>query len=195
MTIVLASASKSRAAVLSAAGVSFDAVPADVDEDAIKSAALGGSPEAMALALAEQKALAVSTKRPKSIVVGGDQILWFDGAAISKCPDIVSARTLLLRLRGRTHRLIGGLALAEAGAISWRHTSVAEIAMRDFSEAFLDSYLTDEGPAALSSVGVYRLEGKGAQLLASFKGSYFSVLGLDLLPLLGALRERGAIAA
>ena len=67
--------------------------------------------------------------------------------------------------------------------------------MREFSDAFLDSYLAAEGPAILGSVGAYRLEGRGIQLFAQVEGDYFAILGLPLLELLGFLRERGALAS
>jgi len=195
MTVMLASASRSRAAVLASAGIAFEAMPAEVDEEAVRNALVGAGPETIALALAERKALAVSTKYPKAHVIGGDQILWFSNAVINKSADLDSARSLLRKLRGTTHELIGGLVLAEAGTVNWRHASRARIQMRNFSDDFLDEYLAEEGPAALASVGVYRLEGRGAQLIESFEGSYFSVLGLDLPPLLSELRRRGAIAS
>ncbi len=66
--------------------------------------------------------------------------------------------------------------------------------MRDFSDAFLDDYLREEGTAILDSVGCYRLEGRGSQLFARIDGDYFAILGLPLLPLLTALRDQGIIA-
>jgi septum formation protein len=65
--------------------------------------------------------------------------------------------------------------------------------MRDFSDRFLDDYLRAVGDAALSSVGGYQIEGRGAQLFASIDGDYFTILGLPLLPLLDVLREHGAL--
>jgi septum formation protein len=195
VSIVLASASRSRAEVLGAAGVPFDIAPADIDEDMIKRRLLGAkaSVESIALALAEAKALAVSATRPDDIIVGGDQILWFEDELINKCNTLAEARALLLRLKSERHSLVGGLALAKGGKITWRHVSRAEVTMRQFSDAFLDGYLAREGKTALASVGVYRLEGEGVQLIESVEGSYFSVLGLDLLPLLAALRTEGAL--
>ena len=66
--------------------------------------------------------------------------------------------------------------------------------MRNFSDAFLDRYLADEGAAALGSVGCYRLEGPGVQLFSEIEGDYFTILGLPLFGLLEFLRERGEIA-
>jgi septum formation protein len=196
LKIVLASASESRARLLRAAGVRFEVVRADIDEEVIKDRMLeaGSSAESITNELAERKARRVSDVRPDYLVIAGDQLLLFEGHLISKCADLVEARSLLVRLRGRRHALIGGLALACRGEIVWRHTSRAELSMRDFSDAYLAQYLGREGPGILGSVGCYRLEGEGAQLFDAIDGSYFAVLGLDMLPLLRALREYKAIA-
>lgn len=196
MKIVLASASKSRAQLLSSAGVTFEIEPADIDEDSIKTRMLEAkaSPEAIAIELAEQKARIVSHARPHDLVIAGDQLLWFDGQVISKCRTTDEARNLLVRLRGRTHALIGGLVLAHADRIVWRHQSRCELTMREFSDGFLEQYLGREGASVLSSVGCYRLEAEGAQLFDAIDGSYFAILGLDVLALLKALRAHKAIA-
>ena len=196
MKIVLASASESRARLLRSAGVSFDIHPADVDEETIKTGMLAveASPESIAIALAERKAAAVSHMRPDDLVIAGDQILWFEGHLISKCTTLDEARRLLVRLRGGRHALLGGLALARAGEIIWRHSSRAELTMREFGDGFLEHYLSREGAEILTSVGCYRLEGEGAQLFDRIDGSYFAILGLDILPVLGALRHEGALA-
>jgi septum formation protein len=65
--------------------------------------------------------------------------------------------------------------------------------MRDFSDAFLEDYLTAEGAAALGSVGCYRLEGQGVQLFTEIEGDYFTILGLPLMGLLDLLRRRGVL--
>jgi septum formation protein len=67
--------------------------------------------------------------------------------------------------------------------------------MRYFSDAFLDTYLGAEQPAALGSVGGYRFEERGIQLFSDIQGDYFTILGLPLLELLGFLRTCGALAS
>jgi len=195
MSLVLASGSASRKALLTAAGVDFTADPADLDEDALMAGLRDAAPDAVALALATQKALAVSARHPGKVVLGGDSVIGFDGTHISKCADRAAARVLLLRLRGQTHILVSAAALARDGALLWSHASPCRMTMRDFSPAFLDDYLAACGPAILSSVGCYHYEGRGAQLFASVEGDYFAVLGLPLLPVLAALRREGVLAS
>lgn len=196
MNLVLASASASRARILRAAAVQFTVVPADLDEKTLKQELLarGDEPEAIAAALAAAKALHVSRLRLGSLVLGADQVLLFDGELVSKCPDLVAARDLLLRLRGRAHLLISALVLAQDANVVWTHVETAKLQVRDFSDDFLDSYLSTEGEVLLAGVGCYRLEGMGAQLFESVEGDYFSILGLPLQPLLAELRRKGVIA-
>jgi len=192
MRLVLASASSSRAQILRDAGVKFEVRPAHVDEDAVK--ASGGDAGAVAAKLAELKALRVSAAHPDALVLGADQVLVCDGKLLSKADTLADAAAQLKFLRGRQHILVSALALARDGAVIWRHSDEAELGMRDFSDAFLDDYLSTEGEAMLGSVGCYRLEGPGAQLFESVRGDYFSILGLPLVPLLAILREHGVIA-
>jgi septum formation protein len=90
--------------------------------------------------------------------------------------------------------LISALALAQDAKVVWTHVETAKLHMRDFSDAFLDSYLSTEGEGLLAGVGCYRLEGMGAQLFESVEGDYFSIQGLPLQPLLAELRRKGVIA-
>lgn len=190
--LILASASASRAQILRDAGIIFDVVPANVDEDTMKASV--EEPRALAEALASLKAFTVSASHPGQLVLGADQVLVLEGRVMSKAPDPETAAQYLRRLRGRRHVLISALALARGGAPVWRHTAVAALTMRDFSDAFLEDYLAREGEAVLGSVGCYRLEGLGVQLFETVEGDYFSILGLPLQPLLGALRGFGVIA-
>jgi septum formation protein len=90
--------------------------------------------------------------------------------------------------------LVNSLALVRAGQVRWQYDDEARLWMRDFDDAFLETYLANAGPEVLESVGVYRLEGTGAQLFAKIEGDFFSILGLPLLPLLEALRREGILA-
>ncbi len=196
MKIVLATRSRSRAAVLAGAGVAFETEDSGVDEAALKSALLaaGASPCDVAERLGEAKALAVSARRPDDLVIGADQTLDLDGALYDKPADLAEAREHLAAMRGRGHALHGGIVAAERGEVVWRTTETSRLWMRDFTDAFLEGYLARGGAALLASVGCYQLEGEGAQLFERIEGDYFAILGLPLLPLLGFLRAKGAIA-
>lgn len=193
MTLVLASASASRAALLKAAGVAFVTDPADLDEAALM-AGLDGA-EAVACTLAQQKARHVSARHPGAIVLGGDSVIGFEGEYLSKCATLDDAKALLRRLSGHTHLLVSAVALARDGALLWTHASPCRMAMRDLSPQFLDDYIAAEGEVILSSVGCYHFEGRGAQLFDRVDGDYFSVLGLPLLAVLAALRKEGVLAS
>lgn len=192
--VILASKSTARRAVLQGAGVPFEAVSPGVDEDAVKTALLGAgaNPRAIAEALAEAKALAVSRTRA-GLVVGADQTLELACGLYDKVATLGAATERLKLLRGRAHQLHSAVTAAIDGEIVWRETATAELTMRDFSDDFLASYLAAEGEAALGSVGCYRLEGQGAQLFARIEGDYFAILGLPLLGLLELLRQRGVL--
>jgi len=191
--LILASKSAARRAMLSDAGVPFVVQVADVDEDALKTP--GVDPVELAVELARAKALAVSRHDADAWVLGADQTLAFDGGLVSKAAALDAARERLSAMRGRTHQLHSGAALARNGQVVWSGVDTVEMKMRDFSDAFLDAYLAAEGEALLSCVGSYRLEGLGAQLFEAVEGDYFTVLGLPLWPVLAELRRAGVIAS
>jgi septum formation protein len=174
--------------MLAAAGVEFLADPADLDEKALLPP--GAEAEEAALALAEAKALSVSVRHPGKLVLGADSVLAFKGELIGKSADTGAARALLARLSGRRHRIVSAAALARDGAVMWRHVGEGGLWMRPLGDDFLDAYLAAESPAILASVGCYHLEGRGAQLFDRIEGDFFSILGLPLLDVLAALREK-----
>ncbi len=191
--LILASKSAARRAILTEAGVPFTVQVADVDEDALK--APGVDPAALAVELARAKALAVSRHDADAWVLGADQTLAFDGGLVSKAPTLETARERLIAMRGRSHQLHSGAALARNGQVVWSGVDTVEMKMRDFSDAFLDAYLAAEGAALLACVGSYRLEGLGSQLFEAVEGDYFTVLGLPLWPVLAELRRAGVIGS
>jgi septum formation protein len=193
--LILASASAVRARLLREAGVTFDVQPAEVDEAALKTQLQGAAAEVIAGALAEAKALTVSTTSPEALVLGCDQVLVCDSRLFDKARDVAEAHTTLAFLRGKEHQLVSAAVLVENGRVVWRHVEAADLTMRPFSDAFLEAYLAAESKIVLGAVGCYHLEGRGAQLFQSVRGDFFCVLGLPLLPLLAALRARGIVPA
>ena len=128
-------------------------------------------------------------------VIGADQVLVCDGRWFDKPPDLASARAQLRSLRGRTHTLMTAVVCVRDGTELWRCLARPALTMRQFSDGFLDAYLSLEGKAILSSVGAYRFEGPGIQLFDRIEGDHAAILGLPLLPLLGALRQHGVLTA
>lgn len=193
--LVLASASPFRRQMLSAAGLSFEVVPAEVDEAALKGSLAGrkAAPGEIAETLARAKALEVSARLPAARVIGADQVLALGGEMFDKPGDLADAREQLLRLRGKTHRLHTAAAIVEGGQVVWTRVEEATLAMRPFSDAFLDRYLAASGSGLCRIVGAYEIEGAGIQLFERVEGDHFTIIGLPLLALLAELRSRGGI--
>jgi septum formation protein len=194
--IVLASESASRRAMLTAAGVTFAAEPARIDEEGVTAGMAGRPVREVADRLAELKAVKVSLRHPGVLVLGSDSMLEVErGRWLEKPGDVEGLRAQLLTLRGRSHRLVSAAVVARDGKPLWRHVEAATLHVRAFSEAWLDEYVAAAGEAVLGSVGGYHLEGLGAQLFTRIEGDQFVVRGLPLLAVLGWLREVGELTA
>jgi len=194
VTLVLASQSASRRAMLEAAGVAFEATHAGVDEDAVKPALRHLSPRDLADALAELKALKVSARKPGHLVLGSDSLVALeDGSVLDKPIDRADAADHLRRMSGTRHDLWSAAVIAENGQAVWRHVERAKVFVRPLSDAFIETYLDAEWPAISACVGCYRVEGPGVQLFSKIEGSQFTVLGMPLLNVLDYLRVRGAL--
>ena len=197
--LILASGSAARKHMLDAACLVFEVIPADVDEDTIRSMMVTESDcvesADVAAALAMEKALAVSQLHPGALVIGSDQVLGLGRRMFSKAANKAEARDTLERLSGRTHELVSAVALAQAGSIVWQTFDSAQMTMRRFSDEFLGNYLARAGDSVLRSAGCYELEGLGVQLFERIEGDYFTILGMPLLPLLAELRTRGLVTA
>ena len=196
MMLVLASQSAARRAMLSAAGVPHEALPAHVDEEGITAGLIAeqASPERIADALAEVKALKISRQHPGALVLGADSVVvTADGSLVNKPETRPRAEAQLRQLAGTTHRLISAAVICEAGKPVWRQGGAARLTMRALSDGFSTRYLDAEGDAVLGCVGCYRIEGLGAQLFSRIDGDQFVIRGLPLLAVLDYLRVRGML--
>jgi septum formation protein len=189
--LILASQSASRKAMLEAAGVPFEARGSDVDEGAIKRELVAVPPAEIAMILAEAKAMAVSVGAPGRLVLGGDSVVEVCGRLFDKPRDRDEAVEHLQFFSGQEMRLHAAAVLMRDGRTVWRHADCARLRVRNLDTAFIDGYLEREWPAVAGCVGVFRIEALGVHLFDHVEGSHFTVLGMPLLPLLGALREHG----
>jgi septum formation protein len=190
VTLILASTSVIRRQILSAAGVGFEVAHPNVDEGAVKERAT--DPVQIASELAVAKAASVATDE---WVIGSDSVVSVEGRLFDKPATLDQAADHLRFFSGKTMCLTSSVALARAGRLGWRHTETVRLRLRVLSDQFIADYLDAEWPEVGYCVGVFRLEGRGVQLFEQIEGSYFTILGMPLVPLLNALRERGLLAS
>jgi septum formation protein len=187
--LILASQSRARQMLLGNAGISFEAVPADIDERAVQKNSGLKLPGEIAGLLAREKARFVSAKNPGRYVVGADQTLALGERLFSKPSGRAQAAEQLRQLAGNGHALHSAVAVARDGKIVFSDVSVAKMTMRSLSDNEISAYLDAAGEAVTTSVGAYQLEGFGVHLFERIEGDHFTILGLPLLPLLGFLRR------
>jgi len=187
--LILASQSRARQALLTNAGISFEAVTAEIDERAVQQASGLSAPGEIASLLAREKALSVSVRQPGKFVIGADQTLALGERLFSKPAGRALAAAQLRALAGRSHELHSAVAVARDGKILFEAAAIAGMTMRRLGEAEIDVYLDEAGDVVSSSVGAYQLEGPGVHLFERIEGDHFTILGLPLLPLLAFLRS------
>ncbi|MCA1654310.1 MAG: nucleoside triphosphate pyrophosphatase [Sphingomicrobium sp.] len=192
--LVLGSGSAIRRTMLEGVGLSFEIEPATLDEESVK-AGFDGDTSALAAALAKGKAVDVSSRHPHAWVIGSDSIVECAGRRFDKPRSRDEAEEHLRLFSGCALTLFSAAALARDGQIDWSGVDRAVLSVRPLSDQFIAEYLDDEWPAVSGCVGVFRMEGRGATLFEAVEGSHFTVLGMPLLSLLAALRERGLMMA
>jgi septum formation protein len=166
--LILASASPQRRAILADAGIAFQVRPADVDE------VTDGDPAVVAESNARRKATAV----PGDLVLGADTVVALDGEILGKPPNAAQAREYIGRLNGRTHEVLGGIALARDGVVAAAAVEITRVTFHEMDDATLDRYVATgewEGRA-----GGYAIQGAGGSLVAFVDGDYLNVVGLAL---------------
>ncbi len=173
--------------MLDQAGVTYDVMKPAVDEDVIKARHMGDG-ETLSVRLAEAKAQSVDVE---GYAIGSDSVVSVEGRLFDKPATREQAAEHLRFFSGKVMQLSSAVALAKGGAVDWIHGESARLQVRDLSDTFIEEYLAAEWPEVSYCVGVFRMEGPGVNLFDSIEGSYFTILGMPLLPLLGALRERG----
>jgi len=177
--------------MLEDAGLEFEVQQPVVDETPAKEEAADIA--TIALRLAEAKAADISRVRPGDWVIGADSVVAVDGKLFSKPISREEAAEHLRYFSGKPMLLTSAVALARDGKVEWQHVGRAELQVRELSDQFIQTYLDAEWPEVAQTVGVFRMEGRGIQLFEGIGGGHFTILGMPLIPLLKALRERGLL--
>lgn len=191
--LILASKSASRRAMLDAAGVSYEAVAADLDERGIETGLRDASPPEVAEALSVAKAAAVARDHHEALVLGSDSLVVVDGKRFDKPTSRENAADHLAFFSGKVMELHSAAALVRGEGCEWSHSDCARLHVRTLSDEFIDHYLEREWPEVGYTVGAFRIEAMGVQLFDRIEGDQFTVLGMPLLPVLGALRDEGVL--
>jgi septum formation protein len=191
--LILASASPRRAEILAAAGISFDVHASKIDESRLA----GESPESLVERLARAKAETVSQEVlpiAPSIILGADTVVVVDNEILGKPGDAVTARQMLLKLRGRDHRVISGFALLRAtdGKIRVGHETT-HVWFSDMTDSEVDAYVATNEP--LDKAGAYAIQGIAGHYIPRVEGCYFNVVGLPMARVWRALTDLGWRAA
>ena len=189
---ILASNSASRKKLLKNAGLSFFTKSPLCDEDCIKDQLLKKNINKKKLPklLAEAKALSISKKKTKHLVVGSDTIILFKNKIINKAKTIDEAKTKLQKLSGKKHQIISGVSVCLNNKEVWSYQQTSTIYMTTLNQKQINTYLKKTGKNILSSVGCYQVEKLGPQIIKSINGDFFNVLGFPLFPFLSFLSKR-----
>ena len=186
-TIVLASSSKYRAALLARLQLPFETANPDVDEAVLE----GEVPEDLVQRLAEAKARAVAARFPQAMVIGSDQVAVCDDQILGKPGTEARAREQLAQLSGKRVRFLTGLCLLNAADDRSQLTVVeTPVLFRDLSEREIADYVTREQP--VDCAGAFKSEGLGIALFREIGGpDPNALIGLPLIELCVMLTSEG----
>ena len=184
LRLVLASQSPRRAQLLRMLGLTFDTVPAAVDETYYP----GEEPGAHARRLAREKAESIAAVHPAAVVIGSDTVVVVDGEVLGKPIDAGDAVRMLMRLQGRTHVVATGIAVRCDGRTREDVERVV-VRFRSFDAAFAAAYVGTGEP--MDKAGAYGIQGYGAALVEAIEGDYFAVMGLPIARLILLLQHAG----
>lgn len=188
--LVLASTSPYRRVLIERLGIEFEAEAPHCDEEALKRPEL--SPRELALMLAREKALSLSSSHAGAYVLGSDQLVDLDGKVLGKPHTIEGAIAQLQSMRGRSHQLVTAMALVTPSGEVEEHLDVHTLTMRDLSDDSLVRYVKRERP--LDCAGSYKIESGGIALFERIEGADFTAItGLPLMALTGMLRTHGFV--
>ena len=189
--IILASGSESRRIMLEDAGLDFNVISSEVDEDILKQQMTGMPFEEQVVKLAMAKAKEVSEHNQDHVIIGGDQMCVCNNSIFDKPGSVEKAVNNLRALSGTTHYQYSGVCIVKNGELLWDYYEIVEMNMHKLSDDEIKNYVELENP--IHAAGAYKFESLGCNLFSSVNGSSYTIRGMPLLPLLRKLREMDVI--
>ena len=185
-SLVLASSSPRRAALLSGAGFEFEIAPPQVAEKFGVALTL----RELTVWNAVRKGVSVAQRRPDAVVLAADTLVALENQIIGKPMDSNDATQMLRRLSGRTHEVCSAVAIYQqtSGRSAIFH-DVSRVRFRRLSNASIENYLAKVSP--LDKAGAYAAQGNGAEIIAKIDGSFTNVVGLPMEKTVAALAKFG----
>lgn len=187
--IILASTSPRRSDLLRQIGIPFEVKPPDVDESQYSfDGDPAGTAERLALAKARSAADRPDVRGRDCLVLGADTVVLFEGQIIGKPKEAEDACATLRKLTGRSHRVLTGFALLDAGTNrSVTGHEWTTVCMRDCTDEEVRAYVDTGEP--LDKAGSYGAHALGAGLITRVEGCFYNVIGLPLARLLVTLKD------
>lgn len=190
--VILASNSSIRKKILEDAGITFEVIASEVDEEDLKKSFSSKNFKDYCLALARAKALDVSNKKKNAYVIGSDQICCYEDEIFSKPLTKENCFKTLSKLSGNTHYQNCGISICKDGKEIWSHYAQAALTMKLLSDLEIKDYIDKDEP--FMACGAYRFESLGKNLFSSTQGDETTIQGLTLNPILKFLGSKKVIA-
>ena len=189
--LLLASTSPTRKKILINAGIEFFNKKPSIDEEHEKKKLRNiKKPETICQSLAKKKSLLTSKENPAFYVLGVDTCLIYKKNFLSKPKTKKKAKELLLMLNGKKHKIYSSLYISKKGKVIWHYNDEATLKIRNLTNNEMDNYINKLKLKKMRQSGLYQIEDLGITLFESIKGSYFTILGLPLMPLLKFLEKK-----
>lgn len=183
--LILASQSPRRIELLKGLGLKFEIIPASVEETLHPHR----SPEENAVAIAAEKASHVARDNPGAYVLGADTLVALNGSLLGKPRNARDAERMLHQLSGRAHKVITGVVLIDHQGVHWEQAVTSTVHIKPLDDAAIQEYIATGEP--MDKAGAYAIQGRGADLVASWSGSWSNIVGLPTDTVCSLLEQAG----
>ena len=192
MEIILSSSSKTRRKILKNIGIKFNYEPPRINEEEIKEELIlkQTKPKKICQILAKEKALSNTKKSPEYLSIGVDTCLIFKNRFISKPSTKKQAKKILKTINGKQHVLYSSIFIAKNGKKFWSFNDEARLKLYKLDNKEINLYIQKLNISNMKSSGLYQIEGAGISLFEKIEGSFFTILGIPLIPLLNFFKKK-----